>query len=123
MSKSNFLQDKITKSTGEILNKFEALDSEVKTVSGQEESIKNAMEKQNTRSRQILETTGDLTNITQMVKGGSTEMLAESKEVVHESKNLGAVIQKIAGGINEMAAGRNRSIELFGNFSFPNKFR
>jgi methyl-accepting chemotaxis protein len=35
--------DKITKSTGNVLKKFEAIDSGVKTVSDQEENIRNAM--------------------------------------------------------------------------------
>ncbi|MDR1894130.1 MAG: methyl-accepting chemotaxis protein, partial [Spirochaetales bacterium] len=43
--------DKITKSTGSVLNKFEAIDSGVKTVSDQEENIRNAMEEQNEGSK------------------------------------------------------------------------
>jgi methyl-accepting chemotaxis protein len=38
--------DKITRSTDAVLNKFEAIDSGVKTVSDQEENIRNAMEEQ-----------------------------------------------------------------------------
>jgi methyl-accepting chemotaxis protein len=43
--------------------------------------------------------------ITQQVKGGSTEMLEGSKEVIQESKNLEKVTQEITGGMNEMATG------------------
>ncbi|MDR1098933.1 MAG: methyl-accepting chemotaxis protein [Treponema sp.] len=99
--------DNITNSTGEVLNKFEAIDSGVKTVSDQEENIRNAMEEQSTGSQQILEAIGQLNEITQMVKGGSVEMLEGSKEVIHESKNLGSVTQNIANGMNEMASGAN----------------
>jgi methyl-accepting chemotaxis protein len=100
--------DKITRSTDEVLNKFEAIDLKVKTVSDQEENIRNAMEEQSTGSQQILEAIGQLNEITQMVKGGSTEMLEGSKEVIHESKNLDSVTQEIANGMNEMAAGADQ---------------
>jgi methyl-accepting chemotaxis protein len=97
--------DNITNSTGEVLNKFAAIDLGVKTVSDQEENIRNAMEEQSTGSQQILEAISQLNQITQMVKGGSVEMLEGSKEVIHESKNLDSVTQDIANGMNEMAAG------------------
>jgi methyl-accepting chemotaxis protein len=116
--------DKITKSTGEVLNKFEAIDSRVRTVSDQEENIRNAMEEQSTGSQQILEAIGQLNEITQMVKNGSTEMLEGSKEVIHESKNLGAVTQEITNGINEMACGTdqiNVAISRINTISGENK--
>jgi methyl-accepting chemotaxis protein len=100
--------DKITKSTDEVLNKFEAIDAKVKTVTEQEENIRNAMEEQGEGSKQILDAIGQLNEITQMVKGGSVEMLEGSKEVIHESKNLGAVTQEIANGMNEMATGADQ---------------
>jgi methyl-accepting chemotaxis protein len=100
--------DKITKSTDEVLNKFEAIDAKVKTVTEQEENIRNAMEEQGEGSKQILDAIGQLNEITQMVKGGSVEMLEGSKEVIHESKNLGAVTQEIANGMNEMASGADQ---------------
>jgi methyl-accepting chemotaxis protein len=100
--------DKITKSTDEVLNKFEAIDLGVKTVSDQEENIRNAMEEQNTGSQQILEAIGQLNEITQMVKGGSIEMLEGSKEVIQEGKNLEMVTQEITSGMNEMAAGADQ---------------
>ncbi|MDR1950172.1 MAG: methyl-accepting chemotaxis protein [Spirochaetaceae bacterium] len=100
--------DKITKSTDAVLNKFEAIDSGVRTVSDQEENIRNAMEEQSTGSQQILEAIGRLNDITQMVKGGSLEMLEGSKEVIQESKNLELVTQEITNGMNEMATGADQ---------------
>jgi methyl-accepting chemotaxis protein len=99
--------DKITPSTNEVLNKFGAIDAEVKIVSTQVANIKTAMEDQNTGSRQILEVIEELNNITRMVKSGSTEMLEGSNGVIQESKHLEAVAQEIASGMNEMAAGAN----------------
>jgi methyl-accepting chemotaxis protein len=50
--------DKITRSTENVLNKFEAIDSSVKVVAEQEANIRNAMEEQNQGSKQILEAIG-----------------------------------------------------------------
>ncbi|MDR2020341.1 MAG: methyl-accepting chemotaxis protein [Treponema sp.] len=100
--------DRITKSTDSVLNKFEAIDSGVKTVSDQEENIRSAMEEQNTGSQQILEALGRLNEITRKVKIRSVEMLAGSNEVIHESKNLEIVTQEITDGMNEMAAGADQ---------------
>jgi methyl-accepting chemotaxis protein len=100
--------DKITKSTDSVLNKFEAIDGGVRTVSDQEENIRNAMEEQNAGSKQILEAIGQLNEATQMVKGGSQEMLEGSKQVIQESKNLELVTQEISNGMNEMASGADQ---------------
>jgi methyl-accepting chemotaxis protein len=97
--------DKITASTDNVLNKFEAIDSGVKTVSDQEANIRNAMEEQGAGSKQILDAIGQLNEITQEVKGGSLEMLEGSKEVIQESKNLEMVSGEITSGMNEMATG------------------
>jgi methyl-accepting chemotaxis protein len=100
--------DKITKSTDSVLNKFEAIDSGVRTVSDQEENIRNAMEEQNAGSKQILEAIGQLNEVTRMVKNGSAEMLEGSEQVIQESKNLEAVTQEITNGMNEMSTGADQ---------------
>ncbi|MDR3193137.1 MAG: methyl-accepting chemotaxis protein [Treponema sp.] len=100
--------DKITKSTDNVLGKFESIDNGVRIVSGQSENIRNAMEEQSTGSRQILEVIGQLNEITRMVKNGSSEMLEGSKEVITEGKNLEMVTQEITNGMNEMATGADQ---------------
>jgi methyl-accepting chemotaxis protein len=100
--------DKIMVSTDGVLDKFEAIDTEVKTVSVQVDNIKNAMEEQNTGSQQILEVIEQLNDITQEVKGGSTKMLEGSNEVIQESKHLETVTQEITNGMNEMSAGADQ---------------
>jgi methyl-accepting chemotaxis protein len=109
--------DRISGSAQAVLNKFEAIEQGVKTVSIQEESIRNAMEEQNAGSRQILEAIEQLNSITQMVKGGSTEMLEGSNEVINESKNLEAVTTEISNGINEMAIGAHQINEALNRVS------
>jgi methyl-accepting chemotaxis protein len=97
--------DKIKHSTENVLNKFEAIDSSVRTVALQEENIRNAMEEQGVGSKQILERTGRLNEITSQVKNGSNEMHEGAKEVIGESKSLDKATQEITTGMNEMAVG------------------
>jgi len=99
---------KITVSTDNVLHKFEAIDSGVRTVSDQEENIRNAMEEQGQGSKQVLQSVSSLNDITRQVKGGSEEMLSGSQEVIKESKNLERVTQEITGGMNEMAEGADQ---------------
>jgi len=96
---------KITVSTDNVLARFEAIDTGVKTVSLQEENIRNAMEEQGQGSKQVLQSVGTMNELTQQVKSGSEEMLNGSQEVMHESQNLEKVTQEITGGMNEMATG------------------
>jgi methyl-accepting chemotaxis protein len=97
--------DKITKSTENVLSRFEAIDLSVKTVSDQEENIRNAMEEQGEGSTQVLSSAGSLNELTQQVKGGSHEMRAGSNEVIQESNNLEKATQEITNSMNEMASG------------------
>jgi methyl-accepting chemotaxis protein len=100
--------DKITKSTENVLDKFEAIDTGVKVVSQQTENIRNAMEEQSVGSQQILDVLGELNGITRMVRDGSDEMLEGSKEIIVEGKNLGMITQEITNGMNEMASGADQ---------------
>jgi methyl-accepting chemotaxis protein len=97
--------DKIIRSTGNVLTRFEAIDLSVRTVARQEENIRNAMKEQGQGSKQVLQSAGDLGEITRQVKSGSDEMLEGAKEVIEESNNLEKATQEITGGINEMASG------------------
>jgi len=97
--------DKINAITGTTLSRFEEIDTDVKTVSQQEQNIRNAMSEQNEGSKQILEAVSHLNEITRQVKNESSEMFEGSREVIQESRNLDHVTQEITGGINEMATG------------------
>jgi len=99
---------KITDSTDNVLKRFEAIDSSVRTVSDQEENIRNAMEEQGEGSKQVLGSVSTMNELTRQVKTGSEEMLEGSKEVMHESQNLERVTQEITGGMNEMATGADQ---------------
>jgi methyl-accepting chemotaxis protein len=116
--------DKIMRSTDSVLNRFEAIDKGVKTVSEQEENIRRSMEEQNAGSQQILESVGQLNDITKLVKSGSEEMRTGSREVISESKNLAGLTQEITNGMNEMAAGAeqiNVAVTRVSEISVENK--
>ncbi|MDR2632405.1 MAG: methyl-accepting chemotaxis protein [Treponema sp.] len=115
---------KISSSTDNVLNKFEAIDSGIRVVSIQEENIRNAMEEQGSGSKQILESINQLNNVTQIVKSGSDEMNEGSKQVIAESKNLSMVTQEITNGMNEMASGAdqiNAAVNKVNSISEQNK--
>ena len=100
--------EKITASTQNVLEKFEAIDTGVKTVAQQEENIRYAMEEQEVGSRQIVEGVGKITEVSGKVKRGSNEMLEGAKEVIQESKNLEKATAEITNGMNEMAVGADQ---------------
>jgi methyl-accepting chemotaxis protein len=100
--------DKITASTESVLAKFEAIDVNVKTVAEQSDTISGAMKEQGEGSRQMLQSAGNLNEITRQVKSGAKEMLEGSREVILESGNLEKATQEITSGINEMAGGADQ---------------
>jgi len=116
--------DKITVSTDKVLTKFEAIDKGVKTVAEQEGVIRNAMEEQSQGSKQVLQASGQVGDITLQVKDESQEMLEGSKEVIKESRNLEKATQEITNGINEMAAGTdqvNRAVNNVNDLTGKNR--
>ncbi|MCL2440713.1 MAG: methyl-accepting chemotaxis protein [Treponema sp.] len=100
--------DKINFSTLNVLDKFDAIDKEIKTVVEQEGNIRNAMEEQGAGSKQILDAVSRLNDITYQVRNEAEEMSDGSKEVINESKNLENVTANITNGMSEMASGANQ---------------
>ncbi|MCL2192492.1 MAG: methyl-accepting chemotaxis protein [Treponema sp.] len=100
--------DKISLSTDRVLDRFEAIDTGVKTVAEQEVYIRKAMEEQSHGSKQVLQAAGQVGEITQHVKGESQKMLEGSKEVIQESKTLERLTQEITSGMSDMAAGADQ---------------
>ena len=116
--------DKISMSTDNVLNKFEAIDSSVKIVAEQEDIIRNAMEEQGEGSKQVLDSVEQVNDITQEVKCGSHEMFEGAKEVILESNNLENLTSEITSGMNEMASGAsqiNTAIHQVNEISIQNR--
>jgi len=106
--------DKITRSTGNVLEKFEAIDKNIRTVADQELNIRNAMEEQGHGSKQILEAIGSLNEITRHVKVESEEMREGSSEVIQEGRNLETITEEISHGMNEMASSADQVMVAVG---------
>jgi len=116
--------DKVSESTVKTLARFEVIDTDVKTVSEQEEVIRSAMEEQNEGSKNILEAVGHLNEITGQVKEETVRMIMNSHEVINESKNLDQVTHEITGGVNEMATGAqqvNTAVNRINEISAKNR--
>jgi PAS domain S-box-containing protein len=71
--------DKITRSTSNVLTKFEAIDGGVKIVADQERVIFNAMEEQGQGSQQVLQGIAEVNEVTHQVKDASRQLLEDSK--------------------------------------------
>ena len=95
--------DKITASTDNVLNKFEAIDMNVKTVAEQENNIRRAMEEQGHGSKLLLSVTANVNNITHQVQEDADEMRTGAQEVIRESKSLEKSNEEITTGMNEMS--------------------
>jgi len=77
--------DKITRSTENVLNKFDAIDEGIKTVAEQERGVLNAMEEQMHGSTQILQAIGRLSDITHQVKEDAQQMVKKQQETMQRN--------------------------------------
>jgi methyl-accepting chemotaxis protein len=116
--------DEIAKSADGVIERFEAIDQNVRVVSDQEAEVRNAMEKQGTGSKQILEYISTLNGITHVIEKDSDTMLAESRDIIEESKNLEKLTREITLGMNEGASGAdeiNTAVERVSGISLETK--
>ena len=100
--------DNITRSSNDVLARFGAIDSSVKTVSEHEQNILSAMEEQETGGKQILESIGRLRDITASVKKGSDDMAQSGETLVRETDEFIKTSQEAAEGMNGILTGVNQ---------------
>jgi len=100
--------DNITKSSDDVLARFGAIDSSVRTVSEHELNIRNAMEEQEIGGKQILESIGRLRDITASVKKGSDDMEESGKTLVQETDGFIKTSKETVEGMNEILKGINQ---------------
>jgi CheY-like chemotaxis protein len=115
--------DSITKSSNEVLARFGAIDSSVKTVSMHEQNILHAMEEQEIGGRQILESISRLRDITHTVKKGSDDMAQSGEALVMETDGFIKTSQEAVEGMNEILTGINEiniSVNLVNDMSVEN---
>jgi methyl-accepting chemotaxis protein len=104
--------DSITKSSNEVLERFEAIDSGVRTVSEHEENIRNAMEEQAVGGRQILDATGRLREITVQVKQGSGEMAESGKNLAQKTNEFITISNEAVTGMTEIVGVAVKQIKI-----------
>jgi len=100
--------DNITKSSNEVLARFGAIDSSVKTVSEHEQNILSAMEEQETGGKQILQSISRLRDITNSVKKGSLDMAESGRTLVKDTDEFIKTSQEAVKGMNEILKGINQ---------------
>jgi len=113
LKKIKTMIDTITKSTSVVLERFDAIEKDVQTVSDQETQIRNAMEEQGEGSRQILEAVTQLNTVTGLVRKSSNDMTTESKEVLNQSETLKKITAEIAGDMDEMTTSADEITHAF----------
>jgi methyl-accepting chemotaxis protein len=96
--------EKISKSTGAVLLKFEAINEGVRQVTDQDANVRAAMEEQGQGSKNILESTGWLNEITDEVQKSAHGMLEGSQEVMKESDALERITEEIRTGMREIVS-------------------
>jgi CheY-like chemotaxis protein len=115
--------DNITKSSNEVLARFEAIATGVKTVSEHEQNILSAMEEQETGGRQILESISRLRDITSSVRQGSDNMAESGKILVRNTDEFMKTGKETMEGMNEIMKGINQindSVSRVNNMSLEN---
>jgi methyl-accepting chemotaxis protein len=100
--------DNITKSSDEVLARFAAIDTGVKTVSTHEENILRSMEEQETGGKQVLEAISRLRDLTVSVKQGSDNMDESGQALVKETNGFIETSKKTVEGMNEIVKGINQ---------------
>jgi methyl-accepting chemotaxis protein len=100
--------DNITRSSNDVLARFGAIDSSVKTVSEHEQNILSAMEEQEVGGKQILESISRLRDITASVKKGSDNMAESGMVLVQETDGFIKTSKETVDGMNEILVGINQ---------------
>ncbi len=86
---------------------FESIAELTRTVSEQENVIKNAMDEQSAGGSQVLDAIRQINDVTVEVKDDSSQMYRGSKEIIVEMDKLASVTSEIDGSMKEMTKAVN----------------
>ena len=103
--------DNITKSSNDVIARFNVIDSGVKTVNEHELNIRNAMEEQETGGKQILDSVGSLREITLSVKSGADEMVKSGDELIKKTHEFINISNQVVEGMNIIIEGAMKEIQ------------
>jgi methyl-accepting chemotaxis protein len=116
--------DQVSEATSNTQKLFESFYELAKVVNQQESIIKNAMEEQNSGSKQILEAIKQISNITSNIKTDSSKMVNDSTRIKDVFEKLMSATYEINKSIEEMSVGLsqiNTSISKIQDLSLVNK--
>jgi CheY-like chemotaxis protein len=103
--------DNITKSSDEVIARFGAIDTEVKTVSEHEINIRHAMEEQEVGGQQILRSIARLKEISVSVQKGSEDMSQSGNDLVKETDEFMKLSNEAMNGMNQIVHGAMQEIK------------
>ena len=95
----------LTESTRTVEEKFGAIYSISERIQQVSIEMNNAIQEQNSGSKEVLEAIKQINTVTMEVKDGSDEMLEGSVTVAQEMEHLNQLTNNITSSMNEMAAG------------------
>jgi len=103
--------DNITRSSDEVIARFGAIDTEVKTVSEHEINIRHAMEEQEVGGQQILRSIARLKEISVSVQKGSEDMSQSGNDLVKETDEFMKLSNEAMNGMNQIVHGAMQEIK------------
>ncbi|MDR1803418.1 MAG: methyl-accepting chemotaxis protein [Treponema sp.] len=103
--------DNIRKSSDEVLERFGAIDTSVKTVSEHELNIRRAMGEQEAGGKQILDAIGRLKEITVSVQNGSEDMSNTSSDLFRQTGEFIKISNEAITGMSDIVTGALREIQ------------
>ena len=103
--------DSITVSSNDVLSRFDAIDTGVKTVAEHELNIRHAMEEQEVGGKQILDSIGRLKDITVLVKKGSEDMANSGEQLIDKTHEFINISGQVVDGMNEILTGAMSEIQ------------
>lgn len=103
--------DSITKSSENVLSRFGAIDSGIKTVSHHELNIRNAMEEQAVGGRQILDAMGRLKEITTSVSKGAENTSQSGDDLIRETDQFVKLSNEALQGMTDIVNGALKEIK------------
>jgi len=116
--------DSIGSASVAVLSGFAVIDGAVKTVSEQENIIRDTMETQNSESQAILQDMDASLTITESVRRSSEEMMTGSREVIGEGARLESITGAMTEGIKDIMESLrllNTTVSKAGEMSHANK--
>jgi len=97
--------DSITKSSDDVLARFQTIDTGVKIVSEHELNVRRAMEEQEAGGKQILESVGQLKEITLSVKNGAEDMAESGRSLIKETHDFISISDNVVDSMNQIISG------------------